>query len=222
MGKGSFGSRLIGGVDEAGRGCLLGPLVVAGVSVTKDGAKALRDLGVKDSKLLSRKRREKMSVEIEALCERVHLERIPPAEIDKVVLAGRRLRRLNYLEALYFARVIDRLDAWKTTVDAADVIPRRFRDQISRNLSSPCSVRAAHRADSNVPVVSAASILAKVDRDRQVAALREKHGDFGTGYPSDPVTRAFFIDAIKKGEPLPACIRRSWKSWDRLHLEAAK
>jgi len=142
---------------------------------------------------------------------------ISPGEIDEVVTRGIRLRKLNYLEAVYFARVIDALEARSVTVDASDVIPGRFRNDIVANLDKPCEVTAFHKADRNFPVVSAASIVAKVERDRAVALLREEHGDFGSGYPSDPTTRAFFAYRMKRGEPLPGYVRRSWKTW--LNLE---
>lgn len=210
------GPFLLGGADEAGRGCLLGPLVVAGISVTRAGAKTLREIGVKDSKLLSPSRREHLYPEILKIAERVHWESIPPSEIDEVVTKGRRLRKLNYLEAVYFAKVIDRLGARKVMVDASDIIPSRFRDDIVSNLRLGCEVAARHKADRDFPEVSAASVVAKVERDRAVSRLRERHGDFGSGYPSDPVTRAFFLKRMKKGEPLPDYVRKSWRTWMNL------
>lgn len=207
---------LIGGVDESGRGCVLGPLVVAGVSVTAEGLRELKDIGVKDSKLLSAKRRESLFPKIMKIASHVHWTGIPPREIDNVVLNGRRLRKLNYLEAVYFARVIDKLEAQKVTVDASDVIPKRFRDDIRGNMSSTCRITALHKADRNFPIVSAASIIAKVIRDREVERLREADGDFGSGYPSDPVTRTFFAEKMRRGEPFPDYVRRSWKTWERI------
>jgi len=195
---------------------LLGPLVVAGVSVTVAGVRKLKEMGVKDSKKLSASKREALYPEILRAAERVHWIGISPDEIDQVVVHGRRLRKLNYLEAVYFARVIDALGAPKVTVDASDVIPERFRDDILANLGRRCEVTARHKADRNFPVVSAASIIAKVERDRAVAKLRDEYGDFGSGYPSDPLTRAYFIDSIGRGEPLPDYVRRSWKTWSNL------
>jgi ribonuclease HII len=209
-------SGLVGGVDDSGRGCLLGPLMVAGVSVTPEGAKELKELGVKDSKKLSPKRRESLYPQILEVAERTYWVGISPREIDEVVLTGKKLRKLNYLEAVYFAKVIDRLGATKVTVDASDVIPERFRDDIAGNLAARCKVVAFHKADRDFPVVSAASIVAKVERDRAVGELRERGGDFGSGYPSDPVTRAFFADVIKRGEALPPFVRQSWKTWERI------
>jgi len=211
------GTVLIGGVDEAGRGCLLGPLVVAGVSVTRAEARALKEIGVKDSKKLTPSQRESLYPEILRRAKKVHWVGISSKEIDAVVTGGRKLRKLNYLEAVYFAKVIDRLGAMKVTVDASDVLPNRFRDDILANLEAKCEVSAHHKADRDYPVVSAASIVAKVERDRAVELLRRAHGDFGSGYPSDPVTRSFFMERMKRGEPLPNYVRKSWKTWP--HLE---
>lgn len=207
---------LVGGVDESGRGCLLGPLVVAGVSASRKGVAKLKEIGVKDSKKLSPKRREELYPEILKAADRVCWEGVPPGEIDDVVIHGRRLRKLNYLEAVYFARVIDRLGAKRVTVDASDVIPRRFGRDIASNLAAKCKVVALHKADRDFPVVSAASIVAKVERDREVDRLRKTHGDFGSGYPSDPVTRAFFSEWVNRGSPLPPFVRKSWKTWLRI------
>lgn len=211
-----MGRGLVGGADEAGRGCLLGPLVVAGVSVTPEGAKELREIGVKDSKKLSAEQRESLYPHILDIAERIRWVGIAPKEIDEVVTAGRKLRKLNYLEAVYFAKVIDRLDAEKVTVDASDVVPERFRDDIRGNMTRRCRVVALHKADRDFPVVSAASIVAKVERDRAVESLRSANGDFGSGYPSDPVTREFFAGLMRRGEALPAFVRQSWKTWGRI------
>jgi ribonuclease HII len=206
---------LVGGADEAGRGCLVGPLVIAGVSATRSGVRELKELGVRDSKALSSRRREILYTEILKVCSHTYWAHIEPAEIDTVVRTGKKYRKLNYLEALYFAKVIDQLDASRVTVDACDSVPRRFKENVCDNLKTRCSVRALHKADRDYPIVSAASIIAKVERDREVEKLRRKHGDFGSGYPSDPSTRVFFIERMRKGEPLPEYARKSWKTWGK-------
>jgi ribonuclease HII len=207
---------LLGGIDEAGRGCLVGDLVVAGVSVGKKRVGDLKELGVRDSKLLSPRRREALYGEILKVSEQVYSARIPPGEIDAVVSAGRKYRRLNYLEAVYFARVADRLGASHVTVDASDTSPERFGTNVAENMKSHCRVVAFHKADRDFPVVSAASIVAKVERDRAVEKLRKKYGDFGSGYPSDRRTRAFFAEMMRKKEGLPDYVRKSWKTLGRL------
>jgi len=207
---------LVGGVDDSGRGCLLGPLVIAGVSVDKSSLEDLRELGVRDSKKLTPRQRESLYPEILKVSDRVSSRQIPPSEIDEVVRTGKKYRKLNYLEALYFARVVDELGADPVVVDASDSSPERFRRVILENLKRICTVTAAHKADRDFPVVSAASIVAKVERDRVVERLRKKMGDFGSGYPSDPKTRIFFIERMRRGEAPPEQARLSWKTWKRL------
>ena len=193
--------------------------MIAGVSVRADAIEELKELGVRDSKLLSPRRREALYPEIMRVCRWVQSVKIEPEEIDQTVRTGRKYRKLNYLEALYMARVIDRLKAREVTVDASDAVPERFRANIADHLRRKCTVVSRHHADRDFPVVSAASIVAKVRRDAAVRDLREKHGDFGSGYPSDPKTRIFFVEWLRTGEGLPSFVRKSWKTWERLEQE---
>jgi len=190
--------------------------VVAGVSADKDGIEQLKEIGVRDSKKLSPRRRESLYGQILKVCDRAYWAHILPEEIDTVVRTGKKYRKLNYLEAVYFAKVIGELDAYRVTVDASDSSPKRFQQVITDNLAAPCKVHAVHKADRDFPLVAAASIIAKVERDRGVERLRRKYGDFGSGYPSDPRTRIFFIERMRRGEPLPSYTRKSWKTWARL------
>jgi ribonuclease HII len=207
---------LVGGVDESGRGCVLGDLFVAGVSVDSGKLKELAELGVKDSKLLSPIQRDALYPEILKLCERVAVSRIPPKMIDRYVSRGKKYRRLNYLETIHMAMVIDGLAADEVFIDAPDVNPARFTMELEELLSCRPRIVAEHKADVNYPVVSAASIVAKVERDRAVAELRELHGDFGSGYPSDPDTIAFLEAWMKSNSSRPEFARKSWKTWARI------
>jgi ribonuclease HII len=186
---------------------------VAGVSADEDGTQELKEVGVRDSKKLSPHRRETLYAEILKISARVHWVAISPDEIDKIVLTGRKYRKLNFLEGLYFARVIDELGASVVTVDASDSVPSRFKEVILSGLKTTCDVRAFHKADRDYPLVSAASIIAKVERDRQVAKLKALHGDFGSGYPSDPKTKIYFRRWLEEGRLPPPWSRKSWKSW---------
>jgi ribonuclease HII len=207
---------VVGGVDEAGRGCVAGALVVAGASIRKDRVAELVRLGVKDSKMLSPRRRESVYAEILRSGARVSLSRIQPAAIDEVVRRGQKYRKLNFLEAVHMAKVIDRLGAHEVLVDASDTVPSRFAEDIRSQMRGSCRVTARHHADREDPLVSAASIVAKVNRDRAAARLRSRYGDFGSGYPSDPKTRMFMQDWLSaKGRP-PPFMRASWKTWERL------
>lgn len=209
-------AHLLGGIDEAGRGCLIGKLFVAGVSLDQVSASRLKQLGVRDSKTLTPERRSELYEDVLSKSGRVVALGIQPNEIDAVVRAGRKYRRLNYLEAVYFARVADELRPDYLVVDASDSNPTRFRQAILENMRTKCRILSKHKADRDYVVVSAASIIAKVERDRAIEKLRRELGDFGSGYPSDPVTRNFFEEKMKRGESLPVHVRRSWKTWGRL------
>ncbi len=189
---------------------------MAGVSIPEGSLHELNWLGVKDSKLLSATQREALYAHILRLCDRVESVKIPPAEIDRVVRTGRRLKRLNFLEASYMAGVIDRLGAETVWVDSCDTRPERFGETISSQMKGVSRVVARHHADRDFVVVSAASVVAKVERDIEIEKLRALHGDFGSGYPSDPKTRVFFIEWLSRGQALPPFVRKSWRTWDRL------
>ena len=204
----------VAGVDDAGRGPIIGPLVIAGVLICEKDLSKLRDLGVKDSKLLSPQRRQKLAVDLTKLDVEFHVESLSPAEVDKVVGAGRKLHRLNRLEARTMAKVIDVLKPDIAYVDAADVLADRFRKHILENLSFEVKVVSEHKADVKYPVVSAASIIAKVERDRAIEKLKEKYsniGEMGSGYASDPKTLKFLEKWYATFRSYPECVRKSWK-----------
>ena len=206
---------LIAGVDDAGRGPVIGPLVIAGVAFQEDQIPTLRDLGVKDSKDLTRNRRSILNREIRKLAIGLEVLELSPFEVDQIVFAGLRLHRLNWLEAVSMAEVIRRLRPETAFVDASDVNETRFGRQIKEALPFEVRVISEHHADSNYVVVGAASIVAKVHRDETTALLRQKYGDFGSGYPSDPKTRQFLKNCAEEGK-FPDCVRKSWKTVKRL------
>ncbi len=184
-------ARVIGGVDDAGRGCIIGPLVLAGVALEEDRLSLLVGLGVKDSKRLSPSARVKIYHEISVIANRVVLVKVPPEEVDRYVLRRKRFVRLNLLEAEATARVIDDLGAEVVYVDASDADPERFKANILASLHREAEVISQHHADRVYPIVSAASIVAKVERDKEIKRLKEQYGDFGSGYPADPKTMRF-------------------------------
>jgi ribonuclease HII len=207
---------LVAGVDDAGRGCAIGPLVIAGVLMNENDLSKLAELGVKDSKLLSPHRREVLAPEIKRVAKDYKIVKLSPRQIDDVVLNGRKLRRLNWLEAQTMAKVIEALKPDKAYVDASDVLEERFGRDILDFLSFRIPIVSEHKADRTYPIVSAASIIAKVERDREVAELAKTHGDFGSGYPSDQRTMDFLRRCLKKAEEYPDFVRRSWKPVKRV------
>src|SRR5674476_115243 len=202
---------LIAGVDEAGRGCVIGPLVVAGVAVKTESLQLLVDLGVKDSKLLTAKKREALYPEIIKLTEKHHIIKVPPAQIDKVVRSSRTLHKLNRLEAQTIAKIIEILKPDEAYVDAADVLEHRFGNHIRECLTIKTKIIAQHTADRTFPVVSPASIIAKVERDKEIANLKVEYGDFGSGYLTDDKTMVFLKRLLDENGEYPGCVRKSWK-----------
>ncbi|MGA3191821.1 MAG: ribonuclease HII [Candidatus Bathyarchaeia archaeon] len=202
---------LIAGVDDAGRGAVIGPLVIAGVLVKEEDLPRLKELGVKDSKLLSPRRREVLAVEIRKIVQKYAVVKLQPEEIDVVVKSGRKLHKLNWLEAQTMARVIEMLKPDRVYVDASDVLEERFKQHILECMSFRVDIISEHKADRNYVAVSAASIIAKVERDREVAELARVYGDFGSGYPSDQRTMDFLKLLVEKTEEYPEFIRKSWK-----------
>ena len=192
------------GVDEAGRGSMVGPLVVAGITISKPKISQLKKLGVRDSKKLSPAARERLYKKIIETVDDYYVVRIPPRIIDKSVSN----HSLNHLEAKYMAKVISKLSPSTAFVDSCDVNSKRFGKEISE-LTSSTKIRSYHHADSRFVTVSAASILAKVSRDRAIMKLANSH-DIGSGYPSDPKTKTFVKKIIRKNRDL-SFLRKSWK-----------
>jgi len=210
----------IAGVDEAGRGSAIGPLVIAGVLFKKENLSILQTLGVRDSKLLSSSRREQLFYEIKNIALKSHVIMLSPLEIDKVVNAGRKLHKLNRLEAQIMAKVIEVLRPEVAYVDAADVLADRFKEHIAENIPFKVKIISEHKADIKYPIVSAASIIAKVERDKAVSELQEKYGNLGSGYPADQKTIDFLKKWINRYETYPDFVRKSWKTAKRLKNEA--
>jgi ribonuclease HII len=211
---------LMAGVDEAGRGSVIGPLVIAGVSVEENDLPKLVDIGVKDSKLLSPQKRETLAKQIRELTLNCHVVFLSPVEIDQVVETGKRLHRLNRFEAQAMARVIAILKPDVAYVDASDVLADRFGEHIAENLDFSLKIVSEHKADLNYPIVSAASIIAKVERDQAISSLQKKHGNLGCGYPSDSNTINFLGEWIRKFGSYPDFVRKSWKTSKRVMMES--
>jgi ribonuclease HII len=196
---------VICGVDEAGKGSVLGPMVIAAVGISSEDI--LADLGMKDSKLLVPKERERLYKIIRKKC-RVAVVSLDAQEIDAV----RREMTLNAVVARAHAHVITKLSPHCAYVDACDVNTFRYAEMVKNHLGNPCEIVSEHHADVKFPVVSAASIIAKVTRDRAIALLAKKYGDIGSGYPSDPVTIRFLHAYIDEHRIPPLIARKSWKT----------
>lgn len=198
---------VICGVDEAGKGAVLGPMVIAGVLV--HGIEECEGLGFMDSKTLSKQRREELYDLITAYF--MTAVRVIDAQyIDQLRIELK--TGMNTIVATAHAAVIDELDAQTAFVDACDVNARRYGETITALLRTPCTIISEHKADRQFPVVSAASIVAKVTRDRIIDTLSEEYGAIGSGYPSDRVTIDFIEAWISDNGSPPPFARRSWRT----------
>ncbi len=193
-------------------GPVIGPLVIAGISIEKARISELVSIGVKDSKTLTPLQRSNLAVEVRNIIHDVSVVELAPKEIDEFVLKGRKLRKLNYLEATGMANVIKKLNPAIAYVDSSDVRAERFGNDILELLPRKIRIVSEHHADENYPVVSAASIIAKVTRDERIDEISKVHGEFGSGYPSDPRTIDFLREWFRRNGSFPDFVRRSWKT----------
>lgn len=205
------------GIDDAGRGPILGPMYLAGVLIKESENSKLKELGAKDSKLLAHSQRIKLSKEIEKI-SKYYVVESSPKKIDEAV----ETINLNTLEAMEAAEIINKLnnkkDKIKVIVDCPSVNTLAWKNKMisfidyKENLTILCE----HKADFNHPVVGAASILAKVAREESVEKIRKEFGNIGSGYPADPITIEF-LRASGKDLEKTGIVRKTWATWKKLH-----
>tara|TARA_B100001758_G_scaffold161836_1_gene139573 strand:- start:237 stop:881 length:645 start_codon:yes stop_codon:yes gene_type:complete len=202
---------MICGVDEAGKGPVIGPLVVAAVAVKN--AKDIQDLGVKDSKQLNPVKRKELSNIIKDKFDYT-IEIIEAEKVDEY----RKQNRLNDLNREAFEKLISKLNPNVAYVDAADVNEHRFGKQIKEKLTNEndTDIISMHKADEKIDVVAAASIIAKETREEEIKRLKKKIGDFGSGYPSDERTIKFLKSFYADNGKWPTGTRKSWKTIERI------
>lgn len=199
---------LIAGIEEAGRGPVIGPMVMAGVLIDEKDEKKLIEIKVKDSKLLTPKQRENLFDKIKKIAKKHKITIIRPDEIDAAIEAP--LMNLNLLEAIRSADIANELKPDKVILDCPSNNIKDYKMKFGKYLKIKPEVIAEHKADVKYPVVSAASILAKVTRDREIEKMRKKYGDFGSGYPADPKTQAFLDEHF---EDYPEIFRVTWDTY---------
>ncbi len=197
----------VAGVDEAGKGAVTGSLFIAGVCIDQNSVKYLKRMALRDSKDLSRKRRELLAMRIVKIAD-IGVHEVTAEQIDEL----REVITMNDIIARGHARVLHNLQPDCAYVDAADVNPERFGLQVSER-SGIARVIAEHNADKNHVLVSAASIIAKVRRDESIKRLEnELECNIGSGYPSDTVTVNFLRQWLDEHDELPPETRKSWKT----------
>ena len=201
---------MICGVDEAGKGSVLGPMVVAAVGCRATGD--LAALPIRDSKALRPKQREAL-YEIILRDFSIAIVTIDAAGIDD----ARSRVTMNECVAELHAEALAGLRPECAYVDACDVNAERYGRTVAALLNFPCEIVAEHRADARYKIVGAASVVAKVTRDRAIQELAGQYGKIGSGYPSDPTTVGFLRDYIREYGNPPPCARRSWKTVANLY-----
>ena len=201
------------GIDEAGRGCVIGPMVLGAVVVSEPDWERLVAMGVKDSKLLSPKRRSELLPQIQSIAMSAHAEILAVATIDRYCAK----QSLNLLEIETMAALIRKFQPDVVYVDALGKSMSHFLARLQRCLGPfGGKIVAENRADVNYPVVSAASIVAKVTRDGLIAQLHDQLGDFGSGYTSDVKTVTFLNQYYQKFHKFPPAVRQSWSTVKRM------
>jgi ribonuclease HII len=203
------------GIDEAGRGSVIGPLIIVGVLITEEQSKIMEKYIKRDSKRYTPNRREELYYFVEKHAKVIKVEKILPTEIDR--LRNRNIS-LNEIEAKHMSNIINTIlnegySIDKTIIDSCDTDPNRFKNRVKRYLQERINIVTEHKADEKYTVVSAASIIAKVIRDREIKSLEKKYGEIGSGYPSDPITRNFIEKNLDKTIDI---IRYTWKTLRKL------
>ena len=212
------------GIDDAGRGPVLGSMFLAGVLVTNKTKLELKKEGVKDSKQVIHSTRIRLAKIIQEKVVDYKVVKSSPEEIDEAVLRG---RNLNTLEAQKTAELINLLntekDKIRVIIDCPSTNPTAWRKTLFEFIKHPDNLEIVceHKADVNHPEVSAASILAKVAREEEVEKIHKEYGETGSGYPADPKTKEFLKEFGRKLEN-SGLFRKSWAPWKLLYPEKAQ
>ncbi len=206
---------LILGIDDAGRGPVIGPMVLAGCLLDEKVERELRKLGVKDSKQLTQKRREFLAEKIREKAETFEIVLAYPHEIDRKNING---INLNILEAIKSAEIINKINKGfkkiKVIVDCPSPNINKWKELLKSKIDdlSNLEVVCEHKADVNHVSVSAASILAKTIREKEMDLLREKYPGIGSGYCSDSKTYKF-LEKYSKKYKKNGLFRQTWSTW---------
>lgn len=202
---------LICGLDEAGKGPLIGPMVICGFMIDEKDVEKLKEIGAKDSKKLTPKQRERMFEPLKEAALRYELGFLTPEEIDEAVESDN--TNLNWLEATRTAMILNKLNPDKAIIDCPSPNIKAYKDFLLTCLNNKkMELQLEHNAERFLPV-AAASIIAKVTRDREIEKLKVKYGDFGSGYPADPKTKAFAKENCTKH---PEIFRKSWATYKNM------
>lgn len=207
---------IIAGIDEAGRGPCFGPMTMSIAIIEKENEKKLKEIGVKDSKYILEKKRNTLFEEIKPFTIENKTLTISNIEINDMMVN----ESLNEIEAIKVAELINKTKSKIDIIyiDSPDSGTGRFEKRIRKYLNkekNSIKIIAENKSDSKYVVVGAASILAKVTRDKEIKKLREEYGDFGSGYPADPKTKLFLEDYYKRNNEIPPFSRIFWSTFKK-------
>lgn len=205
------------GIDEAGKGPVIGPLVLAAAMVDSSD-KVLKELGVTDSKRIQPAKREELFTILKKELLDYRLKIITPRQVDAAVDSPS--SNLNKLEMAYMAALIDELKPDVAYIDTPTVNTEAFKAELKERLDHKrVRLVCENKADSRHVIVGAASILAKVTRDKEIEKLKKKYKvDFGSGYGADPYTKTF-LEANWDKYPF---FRKSWAPWKNLNQKKSQ
>src|SRR3989344_1715107 len=208
---------LIAGIDEAGRGPCMGPLVMAITLIDKKDEQKLIELGVKDSKMLSVKERERQEPQIKKIVKEYKSVHIGAEQINELM----KRKSLNEIEAMHAADLLNALSTKPDVVyvDSPDTVAIEFAKRIEKYISFKTKIVSEHKADVNYPIVSAASVIAKVERDGEIKKISAQFGQIGSGYPADEITIKFLKNYLLQNNDLPKFVRKSWQTISDLQEE---
>ena len=231
--KKNNGNKLIIGLDEAGRGPVLGPMVIALVKISGQDLKSIENLSVKDSKKHSKNRREELfkiitnnydvryeileAKTIDKLRDTINLNKIEIMAFTKLINSVLKEEYPNYKDSNKIQKINTKIEIY---IDACSSNEKAFANQIKSKLivndENNIKIIAEHKADENYKIVSAASIIAKVIRDRKIEEYKKIYGEIGSGYPSDKITINYLKNYVVERGELPEIARMSWKTSKKL------
>ena len=204
------------GIDDAGRGPVIGPMVLAGCLMTEEVEKKLERMGVTDSKKLTQRRREYFEEIIKKECETFEIVLFYPDEIDGSNGDG---IKLNELEGIGCSKIINEINKGftkiKVLIDCPSPVISKWQDFVKTKINnlSNLEISCEHKADVNYTCVAAASILAKCMREKEMDKLKEIYGkEIGSGYCSDPATKNFLEKNVRKYHD-KGIFRKTWITW---------
>lgn len=213
------------GIDDAGRGPLIGPMILAGVLANKEQERKFKSKNIRDSKDIPQPERVSLEKLIKENSISHKVIAITPFEIDSALNSPG--TNLNKLEASISSKIINALNTKKekikVIIDCPSTNIQAWKSEVQSKITNPENIEliCEHKADVNHVSVSAASVLAKVKRESEVSKIRKQFGDIGSGYPSDPKTKEFLK---KYGKDLAdeGIFRKSWSTWKKLYPEKSQ